>query len=190
MFAGIDMKFTPQIIPDLILIEPNIYYDDRGYFSEIYREDLLLKSIGSSVKFVQDNESMSTKGVLRGLHYQLPPFAQSKLLRVLEGKILDITVDIRKSSPTFGNHVAIEISSENMRQLFIPSGFAHGFLVLSDKAKINYKIDNFYMPEYDRGIAFNDPRLKINLPISFEKLQLSKKDKLHPNLHDALDLFE
>jgi len=184
------MKYTPQIIPDLIVIEPNIFYDNRGYFSEIYREDLLIESIGSNIKFVQDNESMSSKGVLRGLHYQIPPFGQSKLLRVTEGKILDITVDIRKSSPTFGKHVALELSSENMKQLFIPCGFAHGFLVLSEKAKINYKIDNHYMPEYDRGIAFNDPQLGIDWPIPLEKLHLSKKDKLHPNLYDADDLFE
>jgi len=184
------MNFVPQIIPDLIIIEPNFYGDDRGYFSEIYREDLLSECIGSEVKFIQDNESMSTKGVLRGLHYQLPPFGQSKLLRVIEGKILDLVVDIRRSSPTFGKHVALELSSENMKQLFIPCGFAHGFLVLSERAKINYKVDNYYMPEYDRGIAFNDPKLNIDWPFPLEKLQLSKKDKLHPNLYDSVDLLE
>ena len=184
------MNFVPQIIPDLIIIEPNFYGDDRGYFSEIYREDFLSECIGSEVKFIQDNESMSTKGVLRGLHYQLPPFSQSKLLRVVEGKILDLVVDIRRSSPTFGKHVALELSSENMKQLFIPCGFAHGFLVLSERAKINYKVDNYYMPEYDRGIAFNDPKLNIDWPFPLEKLQLSKKDKLHPNLYDSVDLLE
>ena len=184
------MKFTPQIIPDLIIIEPNLYGDDRGYFSEIYREDLMTEYFGSEIKFVQDNESMSTKGVLRGLHYQLPPFCQSKLLRVTEGKILDIAVDIRKSSPTFGQHLAIKLSSDNMKQIFIPCGFAHGFLVLSDKAKINYKVDNFYMQKYDRGIAFNDPKLDIDWQFPLDKLQLSRKDELHPNLYDSADLFE
>ena len=184
------MKFIPQLIPDLILIEPNVHYDDRGYFVETYRQDFFLESVGYKVKFVQENESQSTKGVLRGLHYQLPPFSQSKLIRVTEGKILDFAVDIRKTSPTFGQHIAIELSAENMCQLFVPCGFAHGFLVLSETAIINYKVDNFYMPDFDRGIAFNDSKLKINWPYPLEKMQVSKKDKLHPNLFDSSDLFD
>lgn len=183
------MKFIPQLIPDLILIEPNVHYDDRGYFVETFRQELFLKSVGCKVKFVQENESSSSKGVLRGLHYQLPPFSQSKLIRVTEGNILDIAVDIRKTSPTFGQHIAIELSAENMYQLFIPSGFAHGFLVLSKKAKINYKVDNYYMPDYDRGIAPIDIKLGINLPFSKDKLHLSKRDQSHPSLFDSSDLF-
>ena len=184
------MKFIPQLIPDLILIEPNVHYDDRGYFVETYRQDFFLESVGYKVKFVQENESQSTKGVLRGLHYQLPPFSQSKLIRVTEGKILDIAVDIRKTSPTFGQHIAIELSAENMCQLFIPSGFAHGLLVLSEKAKIHYMVDNYYMPEYDRGIAFNDAKLGINLPFPKEKLLLSKRDQSHPSIFNSNDLFD
>jgi len=184
------LKFTPQLIPDVILIEPNAHYDDRGYFVETYRQDFFLESVGYKVQFVQENESKSTKGVLRGLHYQLPPFSQSKLIRVTDGKILDIAVDIRKTSPSFGQHVAIELSAENMSQLFIPSGFAHGFLVLSDTAQINYKVDNFYNSEYDRGIAFNDPKLGIYLPFPKEKLQLSKRDQTQPSVFDSNDLFD
>ena len=184
------MKFTHQLISDVILIEPHVHGDDRGYFVETFRQDLFEEAVGYQVNFVQDNESKSTKGVLRGLHYQLAPFSQSKLIRVTEGKILDIAVDIRKSSPTFGQHLAVELSEENMIQLFVPFGFAHGFLVLSEKAKINYKVDNYYMLEYDRGIAFNDAKLEIDWPFPLEKMQLSKKDKLHTNLHDSSDLFD
>ena len=184
------MKFTHQLISDVILIEPNVHGDDRGYFVETFRQDLFEEAVGYQVNFVQDNESKSTKGVLRGLHYQLAPFSQSKLIKVTEGKVLDIVVDIRKSSPTFGQHIAIELSEKNMYQLFVPCGFAHGFLVLSKTAKMNYKVDNFYMPEFDRGIAFNDSKLKINWPYPLEKMQVSKKDKLHPNLFDSSDLFD
>jgi len=184
------LKFTHQIISDVILIEPDVFGDDRGYFVETFRKDLFAEAIGYEVNFVQDNESKSTKGVLRGLHYQLAPFSQSKLMRVTEGRVFDIVVDIRKSSSTFGQHVAIELSEENMYQLFIPCGFAHGFLVLSETAKINYKVDNFYMPEFERGIAFNDSKLEINWPYPLEKMQVSKKDTLHPNLFDSSDLFD
>ena len=146
------MKFISQKISDLILIKPSLHGDNRGYFVETFRQDLFEKALGYKVDFIQDNESKSSKGVLRGLHYQLPPFCQSKLVRVTEGSILDIVVDIRKSSQTFGQHTSFELSEENMKQLFVPCGFAHGFLVLSENAKVNYKVDNFYMPEFDRGI--------------------------------------
>ena len=184
------MKFTPQSIADVILIEPTIHGDDRGYFIETFRQDLLEEAIGCKVNFVQDNESRSTKGVLRGLHYQLPPFSQAKLVRVIEGIVLDIAVDIRKSSPTFGQHVSLELTAQNKHQLFVPHGFAHGFVVLSESATFAYKVDNYYAPEHDRGIAFDDKELKINWQLSAEELQLSDKDKSHPSLTNAEDLFE
>ena len=184
------MKFTHQLISDVILIDSLIHGDDRGYFVEIYRQDLFEEAVGYQVNFVQDNESKSTKGVLRGLHYQVPPFAQSKLVRVLEGKVLDVAVDIRKNSPTFGQHIAIELSSENMRQIFIPKGFAHGFAVLSEIAIINYRVDNLYSPEHEKGIAFNDLKLNIDWRFKMEELKLSEKDRLHPNLEEVIELFD
>jgi dTDP-4-dehydrorhamnose 3,5-epimerase len=184
------LKFTPQSIKDVILIEPTIHGDDRGYFVETFRQDLIEEAIGYKVKFVQDNESKSIKGVLRGLHYQLPPFTQAKLVRVIEGRVLDVAVDIRKSSPTFGHHVSLELTAENKHQLFVPHGFAHGFVVLSDSATFAYKVDNYYAPEHDRGIAFDDKELKINWQLSAEELQLSDKDKAHPSLANAKDLSE
>ena len=138
------MKFIPQSIADVILIEPTMHGDDRGYFIETFRQDLLEEAIGYQVNFVQDNESKSTKGVLRGLHYQLPPYTQAKLVRVIEGNVLDVAVDIRKSSPTFGQHVAVELTAESKHQLFIPHGFAHGFVTLSKTAIFSYKVDNYY----------------------------------------------
>ena len=184
------MKLTPQSIKDVILIEPTIYDDDRGYFIETFRQDLLEEATGCKVNFVQDNESKSTKGVLRGLHYQLPPYTQAKLVRVIEGSVLDVAVDIRKSSPTFGQHVSLELTAQNKHQLFVPHGFAHGFVVLSDSATFTYKVDNYYAPEHDRGIAFDDKELKINWQLSAEELQLSDKDRAHPSLANAKDLFE
>ena len=184
------MKFTHQLISDVILIDPLVHGDDRGYFVETFRQDLFEKAVGYQVNFVQDNESKSTKGVLRGLHYQIPPFSQSKLVRVLEGKVLDVAVDIRKNSPTFGQHIAIELSSENMRQIFIPQGFAHGFAVLSEIAIINYRVDNLYSPEHEKGIAFNDLELNIDWRFKMEELKLSEKDRLHPNLEDAIEIFD
>ena len=183
------MKFTPQSIADVILIEPTVHSDDRGYFVETFRQDLFGEALGYQVNFVQDNESKSTKGVLRGLHYQLPPYAQAKLVRVIEGSVLDVAVDIRKSSPTFGQHVAVELTAANKHQLFIPHGFAHGFVVLSDSATFAYKVDNYYTPEHDRGIAFNDKDLAIDWQLPLEMLQLSKKDKTHSTLENAKDLF-
>ena len=183
------MKFIPQSIPDVFLIKPTVHDDDRGYFFETFRQDLFEDAIGYKINFVQDNESKSLKGVLRGLHYQLSPYAQAKLVRVIEGSVLDVAVDIRKSSPTFGQHVAVELTAENKHQLFVPHGFAHGFIVLSDSATFAYKVDNYYAPEHDRGIAFNDKELAIDWQLPLEILQLSDKDKTHPSLANAKDLF-
>ena len=184
------MKFTPQSIPDVVLIEPKVHGDNRGYFIESFRQDLFEEAIGYQVNFIQDNESKSTKGVLRGLHYQLAPYTQAKLVRVIEGSVLDVAVDIRKSSPTFGQHVAINLTAENKHQLFVPQGFAHGFLVLSDSATFSYKVDNYYEPKHDRGIAFDDSKLDIDWRLSSESLKLSDKDKTQPKLSNALDLFK
>jgi dTDP-4-dehydrorhamnose 3,5-epimerase len=184
------LKFTPQSIPDVVLIEPTVHGDNRGYFVETFRQDLFEEAVGYQVNFIQDNESKSTKGVLRGLHYQLPPYTQAKLARVIEGSVLDVAVDIRKSSPTFGQHVTVELTSENKHQLFVPHGFAHGFVVLSDSAIFAYKVDNYYAPKYDRGIAFDDKELAIDWKLPLEALQLSDKDKVHPTLENTKDLFE
>tara|TARA_B110000008_G_C16953798_1_gene557328 strand:- start:934 stop:1488 length:555 start_codon:yes stop_codon:yes gene_type:complete len=184
------VQFIPQSIKDVILIEPTVHGDSRGYFCETFRQDLLDSFFATKINFVQDNESLSSKGVVRGLHYQTAPFSQSKLIRVSNGRILDIALDIRKSSSSFGEHISIELSDKNMRQLFIPSGFAHGFIVLSETAKINYKVDNYYSLECDRGIAFNDPNLKINWLLPKDDLKLSNKDMMHPKLKDASDLFD
>lgn len=179
------MILTRTAIPDVILIEPAVHGDTRGYFVETFRADKLEKFIGFPLSFCQDNESKSTYGVLRGLHYQLPPYAQTKLVRVIEGCVLDVAVDIRKGSPTYGHHVAVELSGENKRQLFIPRGFAHGFVVLSETCTFAYKVDNYYSPECDRGIAFNDPSLKIDWIVPTEKLQLSLKDTKQPIFAEA-----
>ena len=184
------MKFTVQSISGVILIEPTLYGDNRGYFAETHRQDLLEEAIGYKVNFVQDNESKSSKGVLRGLHYQIPPHTQAKLVRAIEGSLLDVVVDIRKSSPTFGQHVAIELTAENKHQIFIPHGFAHGFIVLSDSAIFSYKVDNYYSPEHERGIAFDDKNLAINWRIPLKDIELSNKDKSLPSLSDAIELFE
>ena len=184
------MKFTPQSITDVILIEPTVHGDDRGYFVEAFRQDLFDQAVGYKVNFIQDNESTSTKGVLRGLHYQLPPHAQAKLVRVIEGSVLDVTVDIREYSPTFGQHVTVELTGKNKHQLFVPHGFAHGFVVLSDSATFAYKVDNYYVPELERGIAFNDSKLNIDWKLAVDELQLSDRDKTNPDLSDALELFE
>jgi dTDP-4-dehydrorhamnose 3,5-epimerase len=183
------VKFTPQLIPDVLLIEPTIHGDVRGYFVETFRQDLLDTAVGYQINFIQDNESKSVKGVLRGLHYQLPPYTQAKLVRVIEGRVLDVAVDIRKLSPTFGRHVAVELTSDNKYQLFIPHGFAHGFVVLSDTATFTYKVDNYYEPEHDRGIAFDDSELKINWKLQREMIQLSKKDKHLPNFSQLYSPF-
>jgi len=184
------LKFLPQTIPDIILIEPTLHGDERGYFAETFRQDLFNDALGKRINFIQDNESKSSKGVLRGLHYQVAPFSQSKLLRVIEGAVLDVVVDIRKSSPTFGQHLAIELTADNKRQLFVPQGFAHGFVVLSDSATFTYKVDSYYAPEYERGIAFNDQDLKINWQLKSELLKLSNKDLNNPKLLNVQDFFD
>jgi len=182
------MKFIRTEIPEVVIIEPKVYGDDRGYFMETFREDLFEKNI-RKINFIQDNESKSKRGVLRGLHYQLPPFAQSKTVRVIKGSVIDVAVDIRKGSPTFGKYVAVELSEENKRQLFIPRGFAHGFLVTSDEAIFVYKVDNYYSPECDRSIRFDDPEIGINWSFPKEKILVSEKDKNAPFLKDA-EIFE
>jgi dTDP-4-dehydrorhamnose 3,5-epimerase len=176
------MKYTRTSIPDLIICEPTVIGDDRGYFMETFRLDKFEDYIGESIHFCQENESKSSFGVLRGLHYQLPPFAQSKLVRVIQGSVLDVAVDIRKSSSTFGQHFAIELSESNRTQLFIPRGFAHGFVVLSDTAVFAYKVDNYYSPQHDRGLAYDDPSLGIDWKLKKEELKLSEKDLKHPTL--------
>jgi len=183
------LKFISQSIPDVLLIEPTVHGDSRGYFVESFRQDLLNDFLGYEVNFVQDNESKSSKGVLRGLHYQLPSSAQSKLVRVIEGRVLDVALDIRQSSPTFGQYVSKELSSDNRHQLFIPRGFAHGFVVLSESAIFAYKVDNYYSPDDDRGIAFNDKEIGIDWVLKSDELQLSDKDKSHPFLSKTKDLF-
>ena len=176
------MKFSRTEIPDIIIVEPHVFKDDRGYFFESFKQNELNEFLGYDVIFCQDNESKSTYGVLRGLHYQIPPYAQSKLVRVVKGRVLDVAVDIRIGSPTFGKHVAIELSEENKKQLFIPQGFAHGFVVLTKTAVFSYKVDNYYDLNSDRGIAYNDPNLKIDWKINVEDLKISDKDSKHPLL--------
>jgi len=183
------MKFIRTEIPDVVIIEPQVHGDDRGYFVETFRADKLKEFLGYKINFCQDNESKSSKGVLRGLHYQLHPDAQTKLVRVIQGKVLDVAVDIRQGSPTFGKHVAVELSSQNKRQLLVPRGFAHGFVVLEDNTVFAYKVDNYYSPENDRGILFNDENLNIDWQIDIENLNLSPKDKVQPKLNETNDLF-
>ena len=170
------MKFIRTDIPDVVIIEPTVFGDERGYFVETFRQDKVHEFLGFSIHFLQDNESKSSYGVLRGLHYQLAPAAQTKLVRVIKGKVLDVAVDIRTDSPTFGEHVSVELSEQNKRQLLIPRGFAHGFVVLEDDTIFAYKVDNYYSPEHDRGIAFNDPAIGINWGVDKDALKLSPKD--------------
>lgn len=183
------MNFIRTQIPDVVIVEPKIHGDARGYFVETFRADKLEEFLGYTINFCQDNESKSSKGVLRGLHYQLHPAAQTKLVRVIQGRVLDVAVDIRKGSPTFGQHVAVELSAENKRQLLVPRGFAHGFVVLEDDTIFAYKVDNYYSPENDRGIAFDDPALAIDWQLPHEALNLSAKDKTQPKLHETQDIF-
>jgi dTDP-4-dehydrorhamnose 3,5-epimerase len=183
------MTYIETNIPGVYVIEPQVFGDARGYFMETYRKSDFDRFIGHTVNFVQDNESSSSYGVLRGLHYQRGKWSQAKLVRVLMGRVLDVAVDIRKSSPAFGKHVMVELSDENKRQLFIPRGFAHGFLVLSDKAVFTYKVDNQYMPSAEASIRFDDPEIGIEWPISPGEMLLSEKDKRAVNLKDAV-LFD
>jgi dTDP-4-dehydrorhamnose 3,5-epimerase len=184
------MNFIRTNIPDVIIIEPTVHGDHRGYFVETFRADKLEEFLGYKLNFGQDNESKSSKGVLRGLHYQLPPHAQTKLVRVISGRVLDVAVDIRRNSPTFGQHVAVELTADNKKQLLVPRGFAHGFVVLEDDTIFAYKVDNYYSPECDRGIAFNDPALNIDWILKTEELKLSDKDTKQPKLNETNDLFE
>jgi dTDP-4-dehydrorhamnose 3,5-epimerase len=178
------MKVTPLAIPDVLLIEPEVFGDDRGFFFESFNQERFEKAVGKKINFVQDNHSKSVKGVLRGLHYQLPPKAQGKLVRVIQGAVLDVAVDIRKSSPTFGQHVLVELSSENKRQLWVPEGFAHGFLVVSDTAEFLYKTTDYWAPAFERSIAWDDASLGIDWKISTHP-SLSAKDLQGKSLSEA-----
>ena len=182
------MKFTKLEIPDVVLIEPTVYNDDRGFFSETFKQNELDKFLGRSLNFCQENETKSSFGVLRGLHYQLNPHAQTKLVRVTQGAVLDVVVDLRKDSPNFGKHLSIELSEENKRQLLIPGGFAHGFVVLKNNTKFLYRVDNYYKPESERGIAFDDPELGIDWKLNQNDLKLSKKD-LNLSLFSQAEYF-
>jgi len=184
------MNFIRTDIDDVVIIEPKVHGDSRGYFVETFRADKLEEFLGYKINFIQDNESKSSRGVLRGLHYQLAPMAQTKLVRVIQGSVLDVAVDIRKGSPTFGKYVSVELTSENKKQLLIPRGFAHGFVVLEDDTIFAYKVDNYYSPENDRGIAFNDEDLGIDWKIVHNELNLSAKDRVQPKLSETFNLFE
>lgn len=182
------MKFTEQKIKGVWVIEPKVFTDERGYFMESYKKELFEQHVGK-VEFLQDNESKSTKGVLRGLHYQVGNYSQAKLVRALQGAVLDVVADIRKSSPTFGQYVAVELSEENKKQLFVPRGFAHGFLVLSETAVFSYKVDNIYSPEHEASIRWDDPKLNINWRVSKDDVILSAKDEAAKLLDEAI-LFD
>jgi len=184
------MDFIRTEIPDVVICEPTVHGDERGYFVETFRADKLEEFLGYTINFCQDNESKSSRGVLRGLHYQLHPAAQTKLVRVIQGKVLDVAVDIRQGSPTFGKHVSVELSSENKRQLLVPRGFAHAFVVLEDDTVFAYKVDNYYSPENDRGIKFDDPALEIDWVVPHNELNLSEKDTKQPKLNETNDLFK
>ena len=183
------MNIIETSIEGVVIIEPKVFGDHRGYFFESFSQKDFCEKV-RQVSFVQDNESKSCYGVVRGLHFQKPPHAQSKLVRVVKGAVLDVAVDIRKGSPTFGQHVAVELSEENHRQLFIPRGFAHGFAVLTDEVIFQYKCDNFYAPESEGAIAWDDPDLGIDWKIPSDKVILSAKDMAHPRLKDAQWLFD
>lgn len=176
------MEVIKTDIEGVLIIEPRVFGDNRGYFFESFNAREFAEKTDIEINFVQDNESKSHFGVLRGLHFQLPPYTQSKLVRVVKGKVLDVAVDIRKGSPTYGKYVSCEMTEENKRQFFIPKGFAHGFCVLSDEAVFQYKCDDFYHPESEGAIAWDDPEIAIKWPLVAEKVILSEKDKHHPNL--------
>jgi dTDP-4-dehydrorhamnose 3,5-epimerase len=184
------MEFVRQVIPDLILIKPTLFNDERGYFFESYREDLLSDFVGHRINFIQDNESKSSFGTLRGLHYQMPPFAQTKLVRVVQGSVLDIAVDLRKNSPHFGKYQSFELNDNNKYQLLIPKGFAHGFVVLTNEAIFSYKVDNYYNSALDKGIRFDDPSLAIDWTLSLSELTLSEKDLDLPFFDSQSEFFD
>ena len=178
------MIATPLALPEILLLTPTVHTDNRGYFFESFRQQDLQQLIGQNIQFVQENQSRSSFGVLRGLHFQRPPQAQAKLVRVVEGEVLDVVVDIRHGSPRFGQSVQTVLSADNKQQLFIPHGFAHGFLVLSPQATVIYKVDNYYSAQHDAGLAFDDATLAINWPLSAKQLVISTKDQQQPNLAD------
>jgi dTDP-4-dehydrorhamnose 3,5-epimerase len=182
------MEYIKTDVEGVYIIEPRVFNDSRGYFFESWKQTEFEEHIGK-VNFVQDNESKSCKGVLRGLHYQKGDASQAKLVRVIKGRVLDVAVDIRKSSPTYGKHIMVELNEDNKRQLFIPRGFAHGFLVLSDEAVFTYKVDNPYAPQSEAGIRWDDPDLHIQWPINADEVITSEKDLTHPVMKDA-ELFE
>ena len=182
------MEFKKTAIEGVYIIEPRVFNDARGYFFEAWKQEEFNAHIGQ-VNFIQDNESKSSRGVLRGLHYQKGELSQAKLVRVIKGRVLDVAVDIRKSSPTFGQHVMVELSEDNKRQFFIPRGFAHGFVVLSDEAIFTYKVDNVYAPQAEAGIRWNDPALNIDWPIDPREVLTSEKDLKQPLLSEA-ECFE
>ena len=175
------MKIVETKIKDLVILEPNVFGDKRGYFMESFNAEWFEKNV-CDTKFIQDNESRSTKGVLRGLHFQNPPFSQAKLVRVIQGEVLDVAVDLRKDSPTYGQHHSIVLSEENKKLFFVPRGFAHGFVVLSETAIFSYKVDNLYSPEHDSGIIWNDKDLDINWRIEQSLIQLSDRDRTQGSL--------
>jgi dTDP-4-dehydrorhamnose 3,5-epimerase len=183
------MKFIETKISDVIIIEPTVFGDARGYFLESYNQKKFEEVVGKT-SFVQDNESKSSKGVLRGLHFQKPPFEQAKLVRCIEGEVLDVALDIRKNSKTYGKHVAVLLSGENKRQLFVPRGFAHGFSVLSESAIFSYKVDNTYAPDSDSGIRYDDKELNIDWGLTEEEVQLSEKDQNLPLFKDLNSPFK
>lgn len=183
------MKFSKTLFSEVFLIKPKTYKDHRGSFSEHYVKQIFVNETGLDIEFCQENLAYSKKGVLRGLHYQLPPYSQSKLVKVLKGNVLDVIVDVRKGSPTFGNYMSQELSEYNKLQLFIPRGFAHGYITLSKTAIFQYKVDNYYYPEREGSISPSDPELKINWKLPKEEWIQSEKDQNHPYLKDAL-LFD
>lgn len=179
------MEIKKSNIEGVWILEPNCHADQRGYFMETFREEEFRRLTGIDPHFVQENESLSKRDVVRGLHYQLPPYAQAKLVRVVRGEVWDVAVDMRRSSPTFGAYVAVTLSAENRRQLYIPEGFAHGFVALSEEAVLQYKCSAYYHPEAEGGVAWNDPTLAIAWPIAPDEVCLSPKDQQHPLLADA-----
>ena len=179
------MKVIETEIEGVFILEPRVFGDDRGYFFESFSLKHFEEKVSKMV-FVQDNESKSKYGVLRGLHYQLPPYTQAKLVRVVKGRVLDVAVDIRRGSPTFGKYVAVELSEENKLQFFLPKGFAHGFAVLSEEAIFQYKCDEYYAPDYEGAICYDDPDLGIDWKLPLKDIILSEKDKKHPRLRDAI----
>lgn len=184
------MNVIKTAIDGVLIIEPKVFGDDRGYFFESFNARDFAEKTGLDITFVQDNESKSRYGVLRGLHFQLPPYTQSKLVRVVKGRVLDIAIDIRKSSPTYGKWVSCELTEDNHRQFFVPKGMAHGFCVLSEEAVFQYKCDDFYHPEAEGGIAWNDPNIAVEWPIPAEDISLSERDKHHPSFKEFTSPFE